>query len=294
MRSPGLSQEFSNSRLDYKVALNGENFKKGNTFKKGQTLIKSVAFKDDSQCPSHGIPPSRSSSEIGGLKVKSLTNAKRAISKTVSPESIDLLSMLAKSPPAEANTQLGFLQQKYGQGLEQNIVYSKGSGLTRQGTMNQSRDFNSMPKESIKEIEYWWQTAEENYQNLVKFERKRSYVDKKSHDDYMTNFMDDNNVFAFKDVLSDFLQKKTYDAHRSQPRSNKFAPHLDRLLTSIALKFRKVPVIQLQKADNEKMRSRKSPYSTEYLLKKALLAAKRHDELKKEISGEQESDLAQQ
>jgi uncharacterized lipoprotein YehR (DUF1307 family) len=212
MRSPGLSQEFSNSRLDYKVALNGKNFNKGKTFKKGQTLKKSVAFKNNSQCLSHGIPPSRSSSEIGGVKVKSPTNAKRANPKTESPQSIDLLSMLSKSPSGEANTELGFLQQRYGQGLEQSIVYNKGSGLTRQGTMNQLRDFNSMPKVSFKEIEYWWQTAEENYQNLVKFECKRSYVDKKSHDEYMTNFMDANNVFAFKDVLSDFLQKKTKDA----------------------------------------------------------------------------------
>jgi hypothetical protein len=42
------------------------------------------------------------------------------------------------------------------------------------------------------------------------------------------------------------------------------------------------------------MRCRRSPYSTEYLLRQAVLAAKRHDDLKKNISAKQESDLAQQ
>ena len=150
-----------------------------------------------------------------------------------------------------------------------------------------------MPKESMKEIEYWWQTAEENYQNLVKFKRSNSHVDKRFHDEYMMDFMDENNVFAFKDVLSNFFQKKTEDAQRPQPRSNKFAPELDRLLTSIALRFRKVSVREQQKVDNEKMRSRKSPYSTEYFQRQQKLLAKRHDDLSKEILGEPELSIAQ-
>lgn len=136
MLSPGMSQEFSNSRLNYKVSLNGKMFKKGKAFKKANTLKKSVAFKKVSQRLSQSIAPRQISSEIRGAKPKSLTKSKSALG-----QNIDLLVMLEKSPPGEANTEQGFLQQKYGQGLQQSIAY-QGSGLSRQGTMNKLPDFN--------------------------------------------------------------------------------------------------------------------------------------------------------